>query len=269
MSFPLFVVDAFADAPFGGNSAAVCLLPGPADATWMQALAAELRQPATAFVWPVGNGYGLRWFVAAAELRLCGHGTLATAHVLWESGALSLDAPACFETMSGPLAACRDGDLIALDFPAEQMRPVEPPPDLLEALHVEPRAVLRGSMDYLVELGSDAEVRALSPDVRRLRLVETRGVIVTAPAQTDAYDCVSRFFAPSVGLDEDAVTGSAHCAIGPYWGERLGKTTLRAYQASARGGALQVRLDGSRVELAGRAVTVLRGSLLATPQSSA
>ena len=265
MSVPLYLVDAFADAPFGGNSAAVCLLTGPADAAWMQALAAELRQPATAFVWPAGDGYGLRWFVAAAELRLCGHGTLATAHVLWESGALPPSEPARFETASGSLAARRVGDLIALDFPAEPVQPAVPPSSLLEALRVEPRAVLRGSLDYLMELGSEADVRALSPDFASLRRVETRGVIVTAPAQTAGYDCVSRFFAPSVGLDEDAVTGSAHCAIGPYWGERLGKTTLRAYQASARGGALRVRLDGSRVELAGHAVTVLRGSLLAAP----
>jgi predicted PhzF superfamily epimerase YddE/YHI9 len=158
--------------------------------------------------------------------------------------------------------------LIALDFPAEPVRPIAPPPHLLEALAVEPRAVLRGSRDYLVELRSEAEVRAVNPDFARLRLVETRGVIVTAPAQTADYDCVSRFFAPSVGLDEDAVTGSAHCAIGPYWGQRLGKTTLRAYQASGRGGVLRVRLDGSRVELAGQAVTVLRGSLLASPPSA-
>lgn len=263
MSHSLFLVDAFAEEPFAGNSAAVCLLPGPADAVWMQALAAELCQPATAFVWPVGDGFGLRWFVAAAELMLCGHGTLAAAHTLWETGRLARNAPAHFETVSGLLTAQRDGDLIALDFPAETMQEVTPPPHLVEALGAEPRAVLRGSMDYLVELGSEAEVRAVSPDFSLLQQIETRGVIVTAPAEAGGYDCVSRFFAPSVGLDEDAVTGSAHCAIGPYWGQRLGKTTMMAYQASARGGALRVRLDGSRVELAGRAVTVMIGSLVA------
>src|SRR5688572_15486435 len=136
MSLPFFLVDAFADTPLGGNSAAVCLLPGPADAAWMQSLATELRQPATAFLWPAGDGFGLRWFVAAAELQLCGHGTLAAAHVLWETGRLSSDAPARFETVSGSLAARRDGDLIALDFPAEPVRPVDPPPHLVEALGV-------------------------------------------------------------------------------------------------------------------------------------
>ena len=156
MNLPLFLVDAFADAAFGGNSAAVCLLAGPADPHGMQAVAAELRQPATAFVWPAGGAFGLRWFVPAAELRLCGHGTLAAAHVLWEAGRLPLDEPASFETVSGPLAAHRDGDLIALDFPAESLEPAVPPPHLLEALGVEARAVLRGSMDYLVELAGRA-----------------------------------------------------------------------------------------------------------------
>jgi predicted PhzF superfamily epimerase YddE/YHI9 len=167
--------------------------------------------------------------------------------------------------------------LIALDFPAEPVQPVEPPPHLIEALGVEPQAVNRGRLDYLIELASEAAVRAVRPDVARLRHVETRGVIVTAlatPASAGAasagprYDVVSRFFAPRVGLDEDAVTGSAHCAIGPYWGARLGRTTLVAYQASARGGTLTVRLDGSRVKLSGPAVTVLRGSLLAPPPSA-
>jgi PhzF family phenazine biosynthesis protein len=268
MSVPLYLVDAFATAPFGGNSAAVCLLDGPADAGWMQTVAAELRQPATAFVWPSGAGFGLRWFVVASELTLCGHGTLAAAHALWEAGRLLLDRPARFETVGGPLAARRAGSLIALDFPAEPVQPVVPPPHLVEALGVEPRAVARGRLDYLIELASEEDVRAVQPDVARLRQVETRGVIVTAlaaPGPDATYDVVSRFFAPSVGLDEDAVTGSAHCAIGPYWGKRLGRTTLMAYQASARGGTLTVRLNDSRVELAGPAVTVLRGSLLASP----
>jgi predicted PhzF superfamily epimerase YddE/YHI9 len=194
--------------------------------------------------------------------------------VLWETGRLAADAPARFETVSGALAARRQGDLIALDLPAEPVRPVPPPPHLVEALGAVPRAISRGSLDYLVELGSEHDVRELRPDVARLRLVGTRGVIVTAPAgrptaaspgDAGGYDCVSRFFAPSVGLDEDAVTGSAHAALGPYWGRRLGRTTLRAYQASARGGTLRIRLDGARVELGGRALTVMRGALLAAP----
>jgi PhzF family phenazine biosynthesis protein len=286
MSVPFFLVDAFASAPFGGNSAAVCLLDGPADAAWMQAVAAEAQQPATAFVWPgEDGGFGLRWFVAASELTLCGHGTLASAHVLWETERLASHVPARFETVGGALSARRDGDLIVLDFPAEPVQPIRPedaPPHLVEALGVEPRAIARGRLDYLVELASEEAVRAVRPDFGRLRLVETRGVIVTALAAPESddsslaaaagapgYDVVSRFFAPSVGLNEDAVTGSAHCAIGPYWGERLGRTTLVAYQASARGGRLAVRLVGDRVELGGPAVTVLSGSLLAPLPSPA
>jgi PhzF family phenazine biosynthesis protein len=269
MHIPIFLVDAFADVPFAGNAAAVCLLDSLADATWMQAVAAELRQPATTFVHPVrpgqSGGFGLRWFVPGSELVLCGHGTLATAHVLWETGRLALGAPAHFETGSGTLAARRDGDVIALDFPAEPVEPVTPPPHLVEALGVEARDVARGRLDYLVELESEQVVRTLQPDFARLRQVETRGVIVTARSETPGYDVVSRFFAPGVDLDEDAVTGSAHCSLGPYWGERLGRTTLTAFQASARGGMVQVRLEGSRVRLSGRAVTVMRGFLLAPP----
>jgi PhzF family phenazine biosynthesis protein len=269
MSIPVFLVDAFAEAPFGGNTAAVCLLAAAADAAWMQAAAGELNQPATAFVYPAegdaAGGFGLRWFAPAAELALCGHGTLAAAHVLWETGRLPLDAPARFQAVGGALAARRDGDLIVLDFPADPVRPVAPPPELVEALGVAPRAVARGRLDYLVELGSEQEVRAVRPDVARLLRVETRGVSVTARAETAGYDVVSRFFAPGVGLDEDAVTGSAHCALGPYWAERLGRTELVAYQASARGGVVRARLDGTRVQLGGRAVTVVRGTLLTAP----
>jgi PhzF family phenazine biosynthesis protein len=269
LTVPIFLVDAFADAPFAGNSAIVCLLDGPADTAWMRAVAAEVRQPATAFVHSMqpgrSNTFGLRWFVPSGELVLCGHGTLATAHALWEAGRLDLDVPAHFETASGSLAAHRDGDLIALDFPSEPVEPAVPPPDLVEALGVESRAVLRGRLDYLVEVGSEQDVRALRPDFARLRQVETRGVIVTARGSTPGYDIVSRFFAPGVGLDEDEVTGSAHCSLGPYWGERLGRTTLTAFQASARGGTVSVALEGSRVRLGGKAVTVMRGSLLASP----
>jgi PhzF family phenazine biosynthesis protein len=269
MRVPVFFVDAFADAPFGGNTAAVCLMDGPADAGWMQAVAGELKQPATAFVHQIQDAgeerFGLRWFVPGSELTLCGHGTLATAHVLWETGRLALERPARFETIGGALAAQRDGELVVLDFPAEPVDEVAAPADLIEGLGVEPRAVCRGRLDYLVALASEREVREARPDFARLRQVETRGIIITALASTPGYDFVSRFFAPSVGLDEDAVTGSAHCSLGPYWGKALGRTTLRAYQASARGGSVAVRLDGARVRLGGRAVTVLEGSLLAPP----
>jgi PhzF family phenazine biosynthesis protein len=267
MLLPVFLVDAFADVPFAGNAAAVCLLDTPADPAWMQAVADELQQAATAFVHRPGDDFTLRWFVPSRELLLCGHGTLAAAHILWESGRLTPTAPARFETVSGALTARRDGSSILLDFPAEPVVPVESPSDLIGALGIEPRAVLRGRFDYLVELASAAEVRALRPDLARLRQVETRGVIVTAQSDTPDYDVVSRFFAPSVGIDEDAVTGSAHCALGPYWSALLGRETIVGYQASARGGTVTVRVDGDRVELAGRAITTLRGSLLVLPPS--
>jgi PhzF family phenazine biosynthesis protein len=270
MSFPLYLVDAFADVPFAGNSATVCLLPDAgapgADAAWntawLQALASELHQPATAFVRRASTSFELRWFTDTAELALCGHGTLATAHVLWETGRLDQCEAASFQTMTGALAATRDGAWITLDFPAQPARPVDAPPDLLAAFAVTPRTVARSDLDYLLELDSEAAVRAVQPDFARLRQVQTRGVIVTARSSQERVDIVSRFFAPSFGLDEDAVTGSAHCTLGPYWAERLGRTTLRAYQASARGGSIRVEVAGPRVRLSGQALTVLRGELL-------
>jgi PhzF family phenazine biosynthesis protein len=262
---PLTLVDAFTHTPFAGNSAAVCLLPeaavAPDETAWMQTVAREMNQPATVFVRRHEGGFALRWFTAEAELQLCGHGTLATAHVLWDGGLLHPDETADFETRGGALRATRDGDWITLDFPAQPAHPVDVPPDLIEALGVEPRAVARSDLDYLVELASEAEVRAVRPDVERLRGMETRGVIVTAPASLPGFDVVSRFFAPRFGLDEDAATGSAHCALGPYWSERLGRRTLLAYQASVRGGVVRVAVEGTRVRLGGQAVTVLTGSL--------
>jgi PhzF family phenazine biosynthesis protein len=265
-SLPLYVVDAFADRPFTGNAAAVCLLDGPADAGWMQAVAGELQQAATAFVYEQGEGFGLRWFVPGRELQLCGHGTMAAAHAIWEANQLWPDAPVRFQTVSGTLTARRDDDLIVLDFPAEPVQQVAAPPDgLAEALGVEARSVVRGRLDYLVEVGSEAEVQAVRPDFARLREIDARGIIVSAPSETSEYDMVSRFFAPSVGIDEDSVTGSAHCLLGPYWQAKLGRETLVGYQASARGGTVRVRVNGARVELGGRALTVLSGSLLAPP----
>ncbi|MGE3272766.1 MAG: PhzF family phenazine biosynthesis protein [Chloroflexota bacterium] len=262
---PVYLVDAFAEQPFAGNGAAVCLLDGPADLAWMQAVADELQQAATAFVCEQGEAFGLRWFVPGRELQLCGHGTLAAAHTLWEAGQLWPDAPARFHTVSGVLSARRDDALILLDFPAEPVQQAAPPSGLKEALGVDAVSVVRGRLDYLVELESAAAVRAVSPDMALLRKVDTRGIIVSAPSDTPDYDIVSRFFAPGVGIDEDAVTGSAHCLLGPYWSTRLGKDALVGYQASARGGVVRVRVHGQRVELGGQAQTVLRGSLVAPP----
>ena len=265
----LTTVDAFAERPFTGNPAAVCLLGAPADAAWMQAVAAEMNLSETAFVVPGEAGaYGLRWFTPAVEVDLCGHATLAAAHVLFESGALAPTDEARFDTRSGRLAVRTAGEATyTMDFPATPPVEAEAPVGTAEVLGAIVWAG-RSRFDLFVELADEATVRALAPDPHAVRALGARGVVVTARADAGAaYDVVSRFFAPGSGVDEDPVTGSAHCALGPYWAERLGTDTLRCYQASARGGHVGVRMqagggpDGGRVELTGRAVTVLRGEL--------
>ena len=257
-------VDAFTDRPFAGNPAAVCLLPGPADAAWMQAVADEMQLPATAFVSPLTDGWQLRWFTPTSELALCGHGTLASAHVLFERGDAPADGEIRFSTQAGPLSASRRDGRIELDFPAEPSDVAVAPPDLLAALGQTPVRVERNRLDYLVELESEAAVRAARPDLTRLRNVQTRGIILTARSSTAAADFVSRFFAPSVGIDEDSVTGSAHCCLAPYWQRYLGKAEMVGLQLSRRGGVVHVQVDGDRVRLSGQAVTVLRGVLAQT-----
>ena len=255
-------VDAFTDRPFAGNPAGVCVLAGPADATWMQHVAREMNLSETAFLHPEGDGFHLRWFTPTTEVDLCGHATLASAHVLWSEGHLAPDAQARFQTLSGVLTAERRGDGIELDFPAEPAVPVAPPPDLIEALGVEPIAVGRNRVDFIVEVADEAAVRSARPDMARLATVPARGVIVTSRPDDPAFDFVSRFFGPATGIPEDPVTGSAHCCLGPWWGERLGKEDLIGIQASARGGVVRVRLAGTRVKLLGQAVTVIRGELV-------
>jgi len=260
---PLFQVDAFADGPFTGNPAAVCLLDDVRDDAWLQAVAMEMNLSETAFVHPEGDGWRLRWFTPTAEVDLCGHATLATAHVLWQERLLAPGADARFHTRSGTLGARRLEDgWIELDFPATPPAPAEAPDGLAEALGVEPLGVLRSRFDYVVDVESAETVRGVAPDFGRLRGVQARGVIVTAPG-TDGVDFVSRFFAPAVGVDEDPVTGSAHCALTPLWAARLGRDRLLARQLSRRGGTLRLALLGDRVRLAGAALTVLRGTLSA------
>jgi PhzF family phenazine biosynthesis protein len=261
----IYQVDAFTDRPFSGNPAAVCILDGPREERWMQAVAGEMNLSETAFLHRRQDGYRLRWFTPAAEVELCGHATLASAHVLWEAGLLEPEEQARFHTLSGLLTALRRGDQVELDFPATPAKPAAPPPELGEALGVLPRYVGQSVYDYLVEVESEDVVRGLQPDLARLRALPIRGIMVTSAAETAGYDFVSRFFAPAVGVDEDPVTGSAHCCLGPFWAERLGKGTLLAYQASARGGTVRVRVEGDRVRLRGRAVTVLRGELIDAP----
>ena len=265
MGLPILQVDAFTDRPFAGNPAAVCILPGPAEPAWMQNVAREMNLSETAFLHPERDGYRLRWFTPAVEVDLCGHATLAAAHVLWEEDHLAPERQARFQTNSGLLTADRtESDWIELDFPATPPAPAVAPPGLAAALggSVTPRWVGRSKFDYLVEVESEATVRALTPDLAALEKVEARGMIVTSRATTHGYDFVSRFFAPRAGVPEDPVTGSAHCALTPFWSERLQRTEMTAYQASPRGGVVRVRLAGDRVMLAGQAVTVLRGELL-------
>ena len=271
MPQPIVVVDAFTAVPFAGNPAAVCLLRAAASAAWMQSVAVEMNHAETAFLVQrhkeTSADYDLRWFTPGAEVDLCGHATLASAHHLYESGVLRAEETARFHTRSGLLTARRlvlDGQpWIELDFPEEPVTAAPPPVDLKAVLGSPAVFFGRNRMDFLAELESEAAVRSLRPDLRAIaRMSEDanlRGIIVTA-AGTNA-DVVSRCFYPRLRIDEDPVTGSAHCALAPYWMDRLGKQELLAHQASARGGWLRLRLQGDRVLLRGQAVTTLRGEL--------
>lgn len=263
MGQSIVVVDAFASEPFTGNPAAVCVLPGPADERWMQLVAREMNLSETAFLYAEGRGFRLRWFTPSVEVDLCGHATLASAHVLWGSGQLRQEDPAHFETRSGLLTAHKEGELIVLDFPALPPVTCEPPDGLLDLLGAPVRYLGRNAFDLLVELENEATLRGLRPNLERLAALPVRGVIVTSRSQDPAFDFVSRFFAPAFGVPEDPVTGSAHCCLGPYWSGRLGKQDLVGYQASVRGGVVHVGVRGDRVRLAGHALTTLRGTLSA------
>ena len=264
MPIRIVQVDAFTNRPFAGNPAAVCVLSETPSDQWMCDVAREMNLSETAFLVPQNGGYNLRWFTPAVEVALCGHATVASAHVLWQEGYLPETQQARFHTKSGLLTADRRGDWIELDFPAKIAEPADPPAELLPALGIhEARFVGKNVFDYLVEIESEAAVRALSPNHSLLRRIPVRGVIVTARSSTPGFDFVSRFFAPGSGIDEDPVTGSAHTALGPYWAGVLGKTELLAYQASARGGVVKVRVAGDRVKLGGQAVTVMTGELTA------
>jgi PhzF family phenazine biosynthesis protein len=260
MPVSIVQVDAFTSKPFAGNPAAVCVLPGPADERWMRNVALEMNLSETAFLYPEDGGYRLRWLTPAIEVDLCGHATLASAHVLWEDGHIAADAPARFHTRSGLLTCKRNGDWIDMNFPAKLAEPAEAPPQLAAALEAEILYTGKSQFDYLVEVQNEAILRSLKPNHHLLSELPVRGVIVTA--RGTEYDFVSRFFAPGSGIDEDPVTGSAHTALAPFWGKRLGKSEMVGFQASARGGVVKVRLEGDRVYLSGQAVTVLRGDLL-------
>ncbi len=255
----MFQVDSFTAVPFSGNPAGVCVTPEPLDEAQMRAIAAELNCSETAFLVPQGEDWQLRWFTPTTEVDLCGHATLASAHTLWEAGHLAPDATARFQTRSGELRCDRQDDgWIAMDFPAQPPRPLDQAAALSALLGLPVQAVATTPIGYwIAELADEAAVRACNPDQGRLAALDCTGLIITAPAATATVEVVSRFFAPRLGIAEDPVTGSAHCALAPYWQPRCGDRWL-AYQASARGGHVRVECRGERVLLAGEAVTTLR-----------
>jgi PhzF family phenazine biosynthesis protein len=257
----MLVVDAFADRPFAGNPAGVCLLDGPADEAWMQQVAKEMRHSETAFARPVDDGFELRWFTPEVEVALCGHATLATAHALFESGRAPEGRPIRFHTRkSGVLTVRAGANGLEMDFPAVPSQEIEEPAGLTEALGIKIDWVGRNQQnDLLVLVPDPATVHTLVPDFEALKSIESRGVCVTAPG--GRADFVSRFFAPRVGIDEDPVTGSAHCMLAPFWAARLGSDILTGHQASERGGLVHVTLRGDRVILGGTAVTIIDGEL--------
>lgn len=261
----LHICDAFTNQPFSGNPAAVCLLDKPADEQWMRLVAREMNLSETAFIHRLDNGFSLRWLTPLAEVKLCGHATLASASVLWQTGVVHRDHPIVFQTLSGQLTCRLDGEWIAMDFPAKDCVACEAPAGLTEALGCEVNFCGNNGMDYLVEIAEESALRELSPNMSLLSLLPVRGVIVTSKSDHQDYDFVSRFFAPAVGVAEDPVTGSAHCALGPYWRNKLNKSKLTAFQASPRGGVVQIEVLDERVILRGQAVLVSRVELFYGP----
>jgi len=263
MRYELHVADAFTGHPFRGNPAGVCIMDGPADPAWMQQVAAELKHSVTAFLFPdtEPGHWNLRWFTPANEVELCGHATLAAAHVLWSANHAAPGSILSFSTLSGTLFARQDGDWIELDFPAEPARAIPPVPGLEQALGAALVFTGKNRFDLLVELPAAADVCDCEPDFAVLSTLPARGIIVTAASDIPDVDFVSRFFAPSVGIPEDPVTGSAHCCLGPYWGEKLTKTSMTGFQCSKRGGTVRVALAGDRVHLAGHAAIIFSGTL--------
>ncbi|MEH2433812.1 MAG: PhzF family phenazine biosynthesis protein [Nostoc sp.] len=258
-------VDAFTNTPFAGNPAAVCVLPTPQNERWMQNVAQEMNLAETAFLVRIqDDGFNLRWFTPTLEVPLCGHATLASAHVLWSEGHLSPDEVARFYTKSGVLIAKLQGEWIELDFPVNHSQVTVAPQELKAALGVPYKSVFLNSLGYLVELESEDLVWQIQPNFQILKTLPTSEIIVTSLTNVDSeYDFVSRFFAPGLGIDEDPVTGAAHCCLAPFWRDRLHKDELLGYQASSRGGVVKVHYDGGdRVFLSGQAVTVMRGELI-------
>lgn len=264
MNLPFFIVDAFTNVPFGGNPAAVCIVEQDVDAAWMQNVAAETRLSETAFIQSgSGSRFNLRWFTPTVEVNLCGHATLASALVLWTEDRVPSSQNIEFETKSGLLTATRVAEGTAVDFPSISSHSIEVPPDLEDVLGIDFVWVGTAGEDLLIEVDDPVLVKNFQPNFSKLSTVETRrGIIITAKGDTDgSADFVSRFFAPRFGIDEDPVTGSAHCALGPYWGAKLGKQELNGHQVSARGGKIAIILAEDRISLIGNGVTVMKGEL--------
>lgn len=262
MAIKIFQIDAFTSEPFKGNPAAVCILEQPADVQWMQNLAREMNLSETAFLVPTPEAFDLRWFTPTTEVDLCGHATLASAHALWEARLVQPEQPACFNTRSGLLTAHRRGEWIELDFPTNTVATISPPEGLEKVLGLQAKFIGWDGTDYLVEVECQEMIASLQPDLKSLKDFPVRGVIVTSRADSTKYDFVSRFFAPGAGIDEDPVTGSAHCSLGPFWASRLGRQEMLGYQASSRGGVVRVTLKDDRVLLGGQAVAVFQGELI-------
>ena len=264
MTFPLHLIDAFASGPFTGNPAAVVLLDAVRPDRWMQSVATEMKQSETAFILPQEDGYSLRWFTPVEEMDLCGHATLASAHFLYETHRLAVEFPARFHTRSGLLTAQRTNDgSIMLDFPGLESTPMVAPAGLLEALGLAPKEVRQSTYDILCVLHDERDVLELAPDLAAIARIRARGVIVTATSTSGHHDFVSRCFYPGTGVPEDPVTGSAHCALAVYWRNVLGRSEFTAFQASSRSGMVRCAVVGDRVQLTGRAVTTVKGTLIA------
>ncbi|QDV40820.1 Trans-2,3-dihydro-3-hydroxyanthranilate isomerase [Stieleria neptunia] len=264
---PIWQVDAFATRPFSGNPAAICLLESPRDSEWMQQVAVEMNLSETAFVVPTGrpNKFHLRWFTPAVEVDLCGHATLGAAHTLIEQKRVDPSRPILFQTRSGCLSCQCEGPSITMDFPVTPPSGAVDPAtiaDLQDALGVAVNHVAKSNEDVFAVVESEQTLRSVCPDFGRLAKIETRGVIITAASSTAGVDFVSRFFAPRFGINEDPVTGSAHCCLAPYWSQRLGRSSLTGYQASRRGGLVHTQVIGDRVQLSGQAVTMMEARFL-------
>jgi len=257
----IFQVDAFTSRMFAGNPAGVCIFMTNETDEWMQDMASEMNLSETAFLKKRDDGYDLRWFTPNREVDLCGHATLAAAHVLYETGTETGEMDIKFYTRSGSLSAKKIGNWIELNFPSEEDEAVPDVPEIIRGINARHLYLGKNRMDYIIEVESETILRELEPDIGILKKVGTRGFIVTSRSDDKKIDFVSRFFAPAFAVDEDPVTGSAHCCLGPYWKRKLGKNEFVAYQASKRGGLLKVRVKGDRVHLSGEAVTVFSGEV--------